>query len=68
MLEGIGDKIDGILEVQEINTDNYSDVRPLMANAYMRSDKAMDTEAAMPDIDFKTIKVRAEVRAVFLIK
>jgi uncharacterized protein YggE len=68
MLEGVGDKIDGILEVQEINTDNYSDVRPLMANAYMSREKTMDTESAMPDIDFKTIKVRAEVRAVFFIK
>jgi uncharacterized protein YggE len=67
MLEGIGDKIDGVLEVQEINTDNYADARPVMANGFMRFDKVAE-EAAMPDIDFKTIKVRAEVRAVFFIK
>jgi uncharacterized protein YggE len=67
LLDAIGEKVNGVLEVQEIATDNYSDVRP-MANMMMS--KMADTagQEAMPDIDFKTIKVRAEVRAVFAIK
>ena len=41
-----------------------------MANAMMgRMQMQQDgAEAAMPDVNFKTIKVRAEVRAVFFIK
>jgi uncharacterized protein len=68
MLDAIGDKIDGVLEVQEINTDNYADVQPVMANALMGRMLQDSAEAAMPDVNFKTIKVRAEVRAVFFIK
>lgn len=67
MLDAIGDKIDGVLEVQEINTDNYADIQP-MANTFMRDAKAGSYAADMPNIDFKTIKVRAELRAVFFIK
>lgn len=67
MLSAIDEKIAGVLEVQEINTDNYVDVRPVMANVMYAKSRAMDT-AAESNIDFKTIKVRAEVRAVFLVK
>ncbi len=71
MLDGIGEKINGVLEVQEIPTDNYSDARP-MANVMtgkMAGSVSRDYVAeSIPDIDFKTIKVRAEVRAVFAIK
>ncbi|WP_198315110.1 SIMPL domain-containing protein [Chitinophaga sp. MD30] len=67
MLTAIDEKIAGILEVQEINTDNYTDVRPEMANVMFAKSREMDTAAAS-NIDFKTIKVRAEVRAVFFIK
>ena len=66
MLSAIGNKIDGVIEIQEMNTDNYSDVRPLMVNAYAKS--AVAGADAASDIDFKTIKIRAEVRAVFGIK
>lgn len=66
LLDAIGEKMSGVIEVQEIPTDNYSDVRP-MANMMM-SKMADASQEAMPDIDFKTIKVRAEVRAVFAIK
>lgn len=69
MLGAIDEKIDGVLEVQEINTDNYADARPAMANMMYRSKAEMAADAAAPsDIDFKTIKVRAEVKAVFGIK
>jgi uncharacterized protein len=65
MLEAIGNTVDGVLEVQEINTDNYADVQPMAFNTMARS----MSEAAAPDASsFKKIKVRAEVRAVFFIK
>jgi uncharacterized protein YggE len=64
MLEGIGSAIDGVLEVQEINTDNYSDVAPVAFNSYARVAGAEATAAS----SFKKIKVRAEIRAVFFIK
>jgi uncharacterized protein YggE len=66
MLAAIGDKINGILEVQEINTDNYADAQP-MVNAMMSRVKSESYAVDMPAVDFKTIKVRAEVRAVFFI-
>lgn len=67
MLGAIGNSIDGIIEVQEISTDNYTDYRPqIMANAMYKSADAVGGGA--PEIDFKSIKVRAEVRTVFSIK
>lgn len=70
LLGAIDEKIAGVLEVQEFNTDQYSDVRPEMANRVMYKAAAADAMGGAPDsnIDFKTIKVRAEVRAVFGIK
>lgn len=65
MLTAIGNKMDGVIEIQEMNTDNYSDVRPMMMANYK---SAGVSEDASSDIDFKTIKIRAEVRAVFAIK
>ena len=66
LLGAIDEKVDGVIEVQEINTDNYSDVRPVYANMAYKS--AGESVAADSDIDFKTIKVRAEIRAVFGVK
>ncbi|WP_089809874.1 SIMPL domain-containing protein [Chitinophaga sp. YR627] len=64
MLEAIGDNIGGVLEVQEINTDNYADVQPVaFSNA-----RLMAADAVADPTAFKKIKVRAEVRAVFFIK
>lgn len=65
MLTAIGSKMDGVIEIQEMNTDNYTDVRPMMMANYK---SAAGSEDASSDIDFKTIKIRAEVRAVFAIK
>lgn len=68
LLGAIDEKIGGVIEIQEFNTDQYSDVRPEMANVRMYAAKA--DAAAVPDsnIDFKTIKIRAEIKAVFGIK
>ncbi|SEK61810.1 hypothetical protein SAMN04488505_101553 [Chitinophaga rupis] len=70
LLGAIDESIAGILEVQDINTDNYSDVvRPYQqVNTYMMAQSRVAPEAAESDIDFKTIKIRAEVRTVFTIK
>lgn len=64
MLAAIGNKVDGVIEIQEMNTDNYSDVRPVM---YMAKSNMAGEETAS-DVEVKTIKIRAEVRAVFGIK
>lgn len=69
MLEGIGSTIDGVLEVQEINTDNYSDYRPVaFSNARIAGYVAGNNADASETPSFRKIKVRAEVRAVFFIK
>jgi len=68
MLEGVGNTIDGIMEVQEINIDNYSDYRTAVySNSLIRLNSSSSSdESGAPS--FKKIKVRAEVRAVFSIK
>jgi uncharacterized protein YggE len=66
MLEAIGSNIDGVLEVQEINTDSYSDVQPVAFQNMRMASAGVADEAASSA--FKKIKVRAEVRAVFFIK
>lgn len=68
LLDGIEEKIGGVIEVQEINTDNYSDVRPLAVNTLMKGYANAEMAVADSNIDFKTIKVRAEIRAVFAVK
>lgn len=67
LLAAIDEKIGGVIEIQEFNTDQYSDVRPEMANVRMYK-AAADQSVPDSNIDFKTIKIRAEVRAVFGIK
>lgn len=68
LLGAIDENIGNVLEVQDINTDNYSDdIRPYQVNTYMAKARVAN-EAAVSDIDFKTIKIRAEVRTVFAIK
>lgn len=69
LLAAINENIGGVIEVQEFNNDQYSDVRPEAANMRMFA-KADAAGAGVPDsnIDVKTIKIRAEIRAVFGIK
>ncbi|MFY0252726.1 SIMPL domain-containing protein [Chitinophaga sp. 30R24] len=67
LLGAIGNQLDGVIEIQEINTDNYSDaVRPAMM--FNMAARSVGNGDGTEDIDFKTIKIRAEVRAVFGIK
>ncbi|MCK7558994.1 SIMPL domain-containing protein [Chitinophaga sedimenti] len=60
------EKLDGVLEIQEIPTDSYADARPMVAfsNARMAAGDAVPQS----DIDVKTIKIRGEMRVVYKIK
>lgn len=69
MLAAIGNTLDGIIEVQEISTDNFTDFRPQMqTNVVMYKSADAAGENYSSDIEFKTIKIRAEVRTTFGIK
>ncbi|TKC00185.1 SIMPL domain-containing protein [Pedobacter cryophilus] len=64
LTEAIGEKLGGALEISETGSESYP-------QPYYRNTMAMKTEmadAAMPEIDFKKIKLTALVRAVFEIK
>ena len=71
LLEGIGEKVGKALEVQEVSGD-YSpppmyDSRARMSNM-AASEGAADAAEAQSDIEFKKIKIRYEMRAVFAIQ
>lgn len=71
LLNAIGEQIGAALEIREINTDQYSDVHnDEMANTRMmlRNAAPATQDAAQAGIDFKPIKVRAEIHASFAIK
>lgn len=64
LTEAIGEKLGGALEISETGSESYP-------QPYYRNTMVMKTEmadAAMPEIDFKKIKLTALVRAVFEIK
>ncbi len=64
LLSGIGEKIGGALEIQEIF--NEYTPQPMYRNMMVKAEAVMDE--AMPDIDFKKIKLSYQMRAVFEIK
>lgn len=64
LLAGIDEQLGPVLEIQEFN-DGYNPPMPYQLKSNMRMESAQDM--AMPDIDFKTIKLRYEMRAVFSI-
>jgi uncharacterized protein YggE len=67
LITSIGGTLGGAMEIQEINNEYYP--QPMYrANMMMKSDAMASTEAAMPDIDFKKIKLNYQMRAVFEIK
>ena len=66
LITSIGGSLGSPLDIQEINNEYYP--QPIYrANAMMKTEGAMDTQA-MPDIDFKKIKLTYQMRAVFEIK
>ncbi|MVN21834.1 SIMPL domain-containing protein [Mucilaginibacter arboris] len=60
LLSGIGEKLGGAIDIQEINNEPMQQpvFRPMMM-------KAASAEATEPDIDFKKIKLNYQVQAVF---
>ncbi|MBK0381950.1 SIMPL domain-containing protein [Pedobacter sp. SD-b] len=64
LTESIGDKIYQVLEIQESGSENYP--QPIYRTQMMM--KSADANEAMPDIDFKKIKLTAQINAVFEIK
>jgi uncharacterized protein YggE len=63
MAEAIGEKIGSALEIREINNESYP--QPMYKANVMMSVAA---DAALPDIDFKKIKLNYQVNAVFELK
>lgn len=66
LAEAIGEKVGSALEINESGNELYP--QPMYrANVMMKSEAAMDQEA-MPEIDFKKIKLNYQMRAVFELK
>lgn len=67
LLAGIGERSGGVLEVQEINNEGYQP--PVMYKARnMAMMESADSGMQAPDIEFKTIEIEAQIRAVFKIE
>lgn len=63
LLNGIGEKLGGAIEVTEMDdNNNIGQVRNVM---YMAKAAPADYEANSPDISYKTIKLSFQVKAVF---
>ncbi len=60
LLSGIGEKLGGAIDIQEINNEPMQ--QPVFRSMMM---KTASTEATEPDIDFKKIKLNYQVQAVF---
>ncbi|MFC5282326.1 SIMPL domain-containing protein [Pedobacter alpinus] len=63
LVESIGDKLGGALEITESEANNYP--QPMYRNTMMKAEMASDN---MPQIDFQKIKLSVQIRAVFEIK
>ncbi|RYE26904.1 MAG: DUF541 domain-containing protein [Sphingobacteriaceae bacterium] len=60
LLNGIGEKLGGAIDIQEINNEPMQ--QPVFRSMMMKTASADATE---PDIDFKKIKLNYQVQAVF---
>jgi uncharacterized protein YggE len=66
MVEAIGDKLGGALQIAESGNESYP---PIMYRSKMNMQaETMSADSGMANIDFKTIKIIANVSAVFEIK
>lgn len=59
LLTGIGDKLGGAIDIQEINNE------PMQQPVFRAMMKTASAEATEPDIDFKKIKLNYQIQAVF---
>ncbi len=67
LLEGIDERIGGVLQVTEVNTGNQSSLR-YREMSYARMEMAQAESDQAPSIEFQEIKLRYEVRAIFEIR
>lgn len=65
LAEAIGEKAGNALEVQELNNESYPQPVYRAANTMMKTEMM---DQAMPDIDFRKIKLNYQMRAVFELK
>ncbi|WP_199140142.1 SIMPL domain-containing protein [Pedobacter sp. ASV12] len=68
MVEALGEKLGGVIDIQEINNEAYP--QPMYrANAMMMKAESADAMGGAPvDLDFKKIKLNYQVNTVFEIK
>lgn len=67
MVEALGERLGGVIDIQEQNNENYP--QPIYrANAMMMKSEMADSGAGAPELDFKKIKLNYVVNTVFEIK
>jgi uncharacterized protein YggE len=67
MVEALGEKLGGVIDIQEINNEAYP--QPMYrANMMMKSEMADMAGAGAPELDFKKIKLNYIVNTVFEIR
>eukprot|EP01137_Pigoraptor_chileana_P011005 Opistho-2@61233 len=67
MVEALGEKLGGVIDIQEVNNEAYP--QPMYrANVMMMKSADSMAEAAAPELDFKKIKLNYVVNTVFEIK
>lgn len=67
MVEALGEKLGGVIDIQEINNEVYPQVM-YRSNMMMKSEMADMAGAGAPELDFKKIKLNYVVNTVFEIK
>jgi uncharacterized protein YggE len=73
LVQGVGEQLGGVLEIHEMGgTDGYYPPYPVYNRAsnemMMKADGMAGDMAAEPEIDFRKIKLRYEMQAIFAIK
>ena len=67
MVEALGERLGGVIDIQEINNENYP--QPMYrANVMMMKNEMADGGAGAPELDFKKIKLNYVVNTIFEIK
>lgn len=68
LVNSIGENLGGALDIQEINNEYYPQPMYRSSSMLKGTVSGVAEEAAMPDIDFKKIKLIYQMKAVFEIK
>lgn len=68
MVEALGEKLGGVIDIQEINNEAYPQPMYRANVMMMKAESADAVGGAAPDLDFKKIKLNYVVNTVFEIK